>query len=420
MGELEKLKISLQLQDMSRLVEAPFTPSYAPGAVQLSVGDVKEIVWEDSVASPSDVDILALDHLGKADWADIALVNGQTPVPPTVPPVPQQVLPDLTPSFNLPAASMDILSKHTVLPPMPVSQKASPANQCLAPALPPVSMPASTSTQALDPDSIMQTLSLDVAAPSNVGIFTSPSPYSGQLQLGPQEMGVDTLTVDYPLIPPSLGDTCCQPPPTGSLTPSTATPSPSSSYGISEPKKRRKLRDVHISAALMNDFLRFAIANTHRGIETCGILAGVLSPDDARFTVTTLIVPKQEGTTDTVQALAEEEIFEAQDSRGLYPLGWIHTHPTQTCFLSSIDIHTQCGYQTMMDEAIAIVMAPRDAKDKVGIFKLSTPGGLRLVQQCPLRGFHTHPPTETGQPVYEVSEHVFLNPRMQHEVIDLR
>jgi hypothetical protein len=46
-----------------------------------------------------------------------------------------------------------------------------------------------------------------------------------------------------------------------------------------------------------------------------------------------------------LQALNEEDIFEAQDSRGLYPLGWIHTHPTQTCFLSSVDVHTHCGYQ---------------------------------------------------------------------------
>ena len=45
------------------------------------------------------------------------------------------------------------------------------------------------------------------------------------------------------------------------------------------------------------------------------------------------------------QALNEEEIDDAQRSRELYPLGWIHTHPTQTCFLSSIDIHTHCGYQ---------------------------------------------------------------------------
>ena len=43
--------------------------------------------------------------------------------------------------------------------------------------------------------------------------------------------------------------------------------------------------------------------------------------------------------------LNEEEIFEVQDSRALYPLGWIHTHPTQTCFLSSVDVHTHCGFQ---------------------------------------------------------------------------
>ena len=82
-------------------------------------------------------------------------------------------------------------------------------------------------------------------------------------------------------------------------------------------------------------------------MESCGILAGLLDSKRGLFSITTLIVPKQEGTSDTVQALAEEEIFEAQDSRGLYPMGWIHTHPTQTCFLSSIDVHTQCGYQVI-------------------------------------------------------------------------
>lgn len=89
----------------------------------------------------------------------------------------------------------------------------------------------------------------------------------------------------------------------------------------------------------------YAAANTRRGVESCGILAGSLDSRAGLFRISTLIVPKQEGTSDTVQALAEEEIFEAQDARGLYPMGWIHTHPTQTCFLSSIDVHTQCGYQ---------------------------------------------------------------------------
>ena len=55
-----------------------------------------------------------------------------------------------------------------------------------------------------------------------------------------------------------------------------------------------------------------------------------------------------------VQALNEEEIFEVQDRRSLYPLGWIHTHPTQTCFLSSVDVHTHCGYQVGSQEGLCL------------------------------------------------------------------
>lgn len=90
---------------------------------------------------------------------------------------------------------------------------------------------------------------------------------------------------------------------------------------------------------------RYATSNTRAGIESCGILAGSLREKQGVFVISTLIIPKQEGTSDTVQALNEEEIFDVQDKRALYPLGWIHTHPTQTCFLSSVDVHTQCGYQ---------------------------------------------------------------------------
>ena len=44
-----------------------------------------------------------------------------------------------------------------------------------------------------------------------------------------------------------------------------------------------------------------ARSNTGRGIESCGILAGQLSANDSLFTITTLIIPKQQGTSDTVQ-----------------------------------------------------------------------------------------------------------------------
>ena len=38
---------------------------------------------------------------------------------------------------------------------------------------------------------------------------------------------------------------------------------------------------------------------------------------------------------------------------------WFQTHPTQTAFLSSVDLHTHCSYQLMLPEAIAIVCAPK-------------------------------------------------------------
>lgn len=54
------------------------------------------------------------------------------------------------------------------------------------------------------------------------------------------------------------------------------------------------------------------------------------------------------------------------------------------------------------------------------MFRLSTPGGLQLVQRCDRRGFHAHPPTATGQDLYELCGHVYLSTSAKHQVIDLR
>jgi STAM-binding protein len=35
------------------------------------------------------------------------------------------------------------------------------------------------------------------------------------------------------------------------------------------------------------------------------------------------------------------------------------THPTQTAFLSSVDMHTHFAYQKMLPEAVAIVCSPK-------------------------------------------------------------
>ena len=77
--------------------------------------------------------------------------------------------------------------------------------------------------------------------------------------------------------------------------------------------------------------------------------------------------------------------------------------------------------QVMLEEAVAIVMSPRDSQNrKCGIFRLTTPGGMKLIRDCTQTGFHSHAPTETGQKVYELCGHVYINPRVKHTVVDLR
>lgn len=107
----------------------------------------------------------------------------------------------------------------------------------------------------------------------------------------------------------------------------------------------------------------------------------------------------------------EVDVFSIQNERELYPVGWIHvhlylcsllnvliclgfaimscmralqTHPSQGCFMSSVDLHTHysyqvvmccffmglrrfssqflsCPFQVMVPEAFAIVVAPTDS-----------------------------------------------------------
>ncbi|KAG0616112.1 hypothetical protein M758_5G091200 [Ceratodon purpureus] len=177
-------------------------------------------------------------------------------------------------------------------------------------------------------------------------------------------------------------------------------------------------KHLHISTKMMDEFLRLAKANTTRNLETCGVLAGSLKK--GIFYVSTLIIPKQEATSDSCQTVNEEEIFDSQDKRGLFQLGWIHTHPTQTCFMSSIDLHTHYSYQIMLPEAIAIVMAPTDSSRTFGIFRLAEPGGVKVIQECQRRGFHPHEDPPDGGPIYEHCNHVYMNPKLQFDVIDLR
>jgi STAM-binding protein len=117
------------------------------------------------------------------------------------------------------------------------------------------------------------------------------------------------------------------------------------------------LRTVFINPKLRSRFLTIALANTERNLETCGILCGELISN--AFFISKLVIPEQESTSDTCDTVNEGALFDYCDSENLMTLGWIHTHPTQTCFMSSRDLHTHGGYQVQLAESVAIVCAPR-------------------------------------------------------------
>ncbi|NWU87361.1 STABP protein, partial [Onychorhynchus coronatus] len=158
------------------------------------------------------------------------------------------------------------------------------------------------------------------------------------------------------------------------------------------------LRQVIVPRELCHKFLQLADANTVRGVETCGILCGKLMRNE--FTITHVIVPKQHGGPDYCNTENEEELFLIQDQHGLVTLGWIHTHPTQTAFLSSVDLHTHCSYQMMLPESIAIVCSPK--YQETGFFRL-TEHGLEEISSCRQKGFHPHP---KDPPLFTTCSHV--------------
>ncbi|XWS34797.1 hypothetical protein CRYUN_Cryun21dG0068300 [Craigia yunnanensis] len=167
------------------------------------------------------------------------------------------------------------------------------------------------------------------------------------------------------------------------------------------------------SARLMEDFLELAKDNIENDLETCGVLGAFL--EKGTFYVTNLIIPKQESTSNSCQAINEKEIFAIQNEQSLFPVGWIHTHPSQSCFMSSIDLHTQYSYQVMVPEAFAIVVAPTDSSRSYGIFRVSNPSGMSVLKECQEKGsqFLSHKESVNESPIYEHCTHVYKNSNLR-------
>lgn len=182
------------------------------------------------------------------------------------------------------------------------------------------------------------------------------------------------------------------------------------------------LRTIFLPPTLRTTFLRLAHQNTLKSLETCGFLAGTLRAN-ALF-ASTLIIPKQTATSDTCEMTDESELFDFVDQHELMVLGWIHTHPTQTCFMSSRDLHTHAGYQMMLAESVAIVCAPSKGDTTHGgdwgVYRLTDPPGKMAILQCDKPGiFHPHDVdniyTDAMRP-----GHVTEIAGMDFEIVDLR
>jgi len=173
------------------------------------------------------------------------------------------------------------------------------------------------------------------------------------------------------------------------------------------------LRNVHVPSMLMAKFISIAEPNTSSNVETGGFLSGKLAKN--KFQITHLIIPKQSGTSDSFTTSEEEAFYDYQEKHDLITLGWIHTHPSQTAFLSSVDLHTHYPYQLMLPEAIAIVIAP--TYNETGFFSLTPDHGLDFIANCPQSGFHPHP---KDPPLFAELDHVVIDENSDVTLVDLR
>lgn len=198
-----------------------------------------------------------------------------------------------------------------------------------------------------DHDSTSRESNIPPPRPLKEGPLPSPPPYAPLPALPQKEVipRYDSATPEFvPELPPKITDVA-----------------PKKERTVFQPaaylENGEPLRTVFLPANLRKTFLEIASDNTRRGLEMCGILCG--TPVNNALFISCLLIPEQKCTSDTCETENETSMLEFCINQDLLVLGWIHTHPTQTCFMSSRDLHTQAGYQVMMPEALAIVCAPR-------------------------------------------------------------
>jgi len=218
--------------------------------------------------------------------------------------------------------------------------------------------------------------------------------------------------------PPSYDRTAKPAPPV--ISPPTSPPAPSTSPPVPTFDRSAKpaitaptgLRTVVIPGDLEEAFLAVAKANSDRGVETLGTLGGHLAKN--RFVISHLLIPRQVGKSDSCTMEGLEDVWDVHDKENIIFLGWVHTHPAYSVFLSSVDMHNQYEWQHMLPEALAIVCSIKDSV--VGNLRLSQ-AGMAEIGGCSLTNFHPH---SKEPPLWEEATHVEVDRTKKVVLKDLR
>ena len=177
---------------------------------------------------------------------------------------------------------------------------------------------------------------------------------------------------------------------------------------------KSSLKNMRLPTALIDSFLEAAQENSQKDVETLAFLAGL---DGNSYIVTDLLIPKQTGTQNTCSTTDEQEMLDFLDQQGLICLGWIHTHPSQSSFLSSVDLHMQFSLQQLLPAAVAIVCS---LKDKVNsIYNLSAQG-MDVLSKCTAVASTFHPHPVSFFPLFKRANHIILDDDIELQSTDLR
>jgi len=128
---------------------------------------------------------------------------------------------------------------------------------------------------------------------------------------------------------------------------------------------------VKIKRSILKKIEEHALKGYHEhNSEVIGYLIGQYK--ESWIEINDLIIPDQQGTNIHAEITSELAIVEylRKNKRDInnVQVGWYHSHPSLSCFLSQIDIQTQKYWQKVNNRMVALVIDP--IKNDVKCFRL--------------------------------------------------